>query len=121
MSTPVFETFWKVGNREICNPEEVARLVIEEGAIAVEVSAAQQADDYKLRQFLERWHREALKRHAEYVQDQQYRDSPEGRAAVARREAAENSGGIVTLSGPQDAATFELDQFSAQRTNRLKL
>lgn len=117
MTRPVFETFWRVNGQEIYDPDEVARLVVEEGHIAVESTAQQQLNAWNLRQAQERWHRQAIDRHAKHVAEQAHRDSPEGKRQAAVQYAAQRPGGIVT-SGTDGCP--ELDAFGVSATNKLR-
>lgn len=119
MNRPPFETYWICNGETYHNIDDVVELVAQ-GHVAREVTAMEQAEAWELRRAQERWHAEALKRHAEYVQDQKFRESPEGKAAAARREALAHGVGIVTVIQPHDAALSELDQYGPAATNKLR-
>lgn len=119
MSTPIFETHWLIGDEQIYDYREVERRVLA-GDSAREVPAESQRKAYELQQTQERWHRESIERYDRLVQEQAFRKSPEGRAAAARRDAAEH-GSRVTVCGSHDATPFdELDQYGPDATNLLK-
>ena len=118
---PIFETFWRLSDgRELNDLRAVSKAVVEDGLTAVEVSAEQQADAWELQQTQQAWHRESIDRYNRLVQEQAFRKSPEGRAAAARRDAAEH-GSRVTVCGSHDATPFDLlDEYGPDATNLLK-
>lgn len=121
MSAPIFETFWRLSDgRELNDLRAVSKAIVEDGLTAVEVSAESQAKAWELQQAQQVWHGQALDRYNRLAQEQAFRKSPEGRAAAARRDAAEH-GSRVTVCGSHDATPFdELDQYGPDATNVFK-
>lgn len=119
MSKPEFKTYWTIGEQRVDDIAEVEKRVLA-GRVAVETSAEKQAKDYEMRLLQERWHRESLDRYHKYAAEAAHRDSPEGRAETARREAAQHGGSRVTVAGPKNDAFAELDQYGPDKTDVFK-
>ena len=119
MSKPTFTTYWTIDEQRYSDFAEVSRLVFA-GAVAAETSIEAQHAAWEHQQLLEAWHRRALDRHAKYTAEAAHRDSPEGRAETARREAALHGGSRVTLAGSNHPAFDELDQYGPDATDVFK-
>lgn len=117
MDTPKFTTYWIIDGQQYFNIDEVYELVAG-GAVAAEVSATKQAEDFQRQQILERWHQQSLDRHAKIVAEQNHLQTPEGKREAVLLHAAMNPGGIV--SGARNPVFDELNQYSPANTDVFK-